>query len=255
MRKRLYIALLLGTAIIPLAAWCADSKDAGKNKELAAEMLIFKVAFPGMLSSGQESSAAKLSNTEFHKLVSWINDKNFQQLVPTLKLLAQKKNNAWSELVLGNCYEAGLGVKKSLPEAFVWYLRSAEAGNHFAQRQVANLYFHGWGAAANLTQVERWYQQAIAVPQGPDMLFLTAHMISPFTKELAAHYFKRSIIKLGQMSAAGNGIASYELGVFYQYGLGLKKNNVLAKNFYTKALTQHCDAATKALSRLEETHA
>lgn len=249
MKKHFRLILYFLLSISFSAVGATDTK---KN-DLEAEMLIFSAAFPGMMNfNGTEASTAKLSKLEFHNIVYLINHYKYSKAIPILKDFANNRNNAWSELVLGNFYQAGLGVHQSLPQAYTYYLRSAIAGNHFAQRKLANAYLNGWGTNTNLLQVKHWYQQAIAVPQGADMLFLTSQMVSPFSKTVAGHYFKKAISKLYELSSAGVGTASYELGVFYQYGLGLPHNDIKAKAFYEKASSQHFAPAVHALQTLKE---
>ncbi|MDX5935989.1 tetratricopeptide repeat protein [Acidithiobacillus thiooxidans] len=224
-----------------------------KTNDLEAEMLIFSAAFPGMMSfNNSEASTARLSNSEFKNIVHLINHAEYKQAVPLLKEYANKQNNAWSELVLGNLYQAGIGVHQSLPLAYAYYLRSAMSGNHFAQRNIANAYLNGWGTNTDLSKVKHWYQQAIAVPQGADMLFLTSQMVSPFSKSVASQYVKKAIARLYALSATGVGTASYELGVFYQYGLGLPHDKSKAKAFYEKASAQHFAPAVHAIQALKE---
>ncbi len=224
-----------------------------KKNDLEAEMLIFSAAFPGMMNfNSSEATTAKLSNSEFKNIVNLINNAKYVQAIPLLKQYANQRNNAWSELVLGNLYQAGIGVHQSLPLAYKYYLRSAMSGNHFAQRNIANAYLNGWGTNADLSKVKYWYQQAIAVPQGADMLFLTSQMISPFSKSVAGQYFKKAISRLYVLSKSGVGTASYELGIFYQYGLGLPIDDSKAKAFYEKASTQHFKPALHALQTLKE---
>jgi FOG: TPR repeat, SEL1 subfamily len=248
--KKFFHFLLYFMLCISISAFAVTN---GKKNDLKAEMLIFSAAFPGIMNfNSTEASTAKISNSEFKNIIHLINHAQYVQAIPFLKEYANKRNNAWSELVLGNLYQAGIGVHKSLPLAYEYYLRSAMSGNHFAQRNIANAYLNGWGTNADLSKVKHWYQQAIAVPQGADMLFLTSQMVSPFSKAVAGQYFKKAISRLYELSRSGVGTASYELGVFYQYGLGLPHDDSKAKAFYEKASAQNFAPAVHALQTLKE---
>lgn len=57
-------------------------------------------------------------------------------------------------------YENGTGVKKNLPQAVNWYLRSAKQGHVKAQFNLASMYENGDGTKRNIPQAIRWYTTA-----------------------------------------------------------------------------------------------
>lgn len=59
-------------------------------------------------------------------------------------------------LVLGQIYENELN---QMTQAFKWYKKAAEAGNHDAQFRLAVMYENGEGTKKNKKQAVYWYQK------------------------------------------------------------------------------------------------
>ena len=61
---------------------------------------------------------------------------------------------------MGDHYEDGEGVKKTLNEAVKWYRKAAEQGDVGAQYRLGYLYEDGEGVKKNLNEAVKWYKKA-----------------------------------------------------------------------------------------------
>jgi TPR repeat protein len=64
------------------------------------------------------------------------------------------------KLVTGN------GVKKNSGKAATWFLKAAQQGHPFAQRQLAYLYYKGEGVPVDYSRCQAWYEQAARGDEG-----------------------------------------------------------------------------------------
>jgi uncharacterized protein len=57
-------------------------------------------------------------------------------------------------------YEKGLGIGKSLPRAFEYYVRAALLGDAQSHYEIGRMYFHGTGVPRNRRLAEAWLAKA-----------------------------------------------------------------------------------------------
>ena len=67
-----------------------------------------------------------------------------------------------AQAALGDAYAQGIGVTKSWPQAFAWYIKAARAGHAAAYLPVASAYHDGRGAPKDLTKALWWFEKAAA---------------------------------------------------------------------------------------------
>ena len=65
-----------------------------------------------------------------------------------------------AQLRLGLAYSSGVGVEKSLKEAFYWYEKAAKQGDPVAAHYLARAYAKGRGTHHDAQQVIHWYREA-----------------------------------------------------------------------------------------------
>jgi TPR repeat protein len=53
---------------------------------------------------------------------------------------AESKGSLLAQFTLGYCYESGIGMRKSIPNAVRFYRQAAQRGNQFAYEQLKRLY-------------------------------------------------------------------------------------------------------------------
>lgn len=69
---------------------------------------------------------------------------------------AAKKDNAYAQYRLGECYEEGKGVRKNNSEAARWYKKAAEKGRADAQFKIGCKYADGIGVTKNTKEAQKW---------------------------------------------------------------------------------------------------
>jgi TPR repeat protein len=75
---------------------------------------------------------------------------------------AALQNDTRALVLLGDCYDQGVGVSQDYTEATKWYRNAADSGNGLAMRNIGLFYEFGKGVAANRQLAREWYQRAIA---------------------------------------------------------------------------------------------
>src|SRR3990167_11189325 len=71
-----------------------------------------------------------------------------------------RPNAAHTAEQMGVRYLLGRGVKPDAATAFYYFKQAANAGNPFAQNELAYLYFAGKGTPPNRQQAFYWYKKA-----------------------------------------------------------------------------------------------
>jgi hypothetical protein len=73
---------------------------------------------------------------------------------------AAHKGDHAAEVVIGNLYYLGLGVRRDRYEAARWYLKAALEGYVPAQLNLAQMYWNGLGVPRNVGKAVGWYHLA-----------------------------------------------------------------------------------------------
>ena len=89
---------------------------------------------------------------------------------------------------IGKMYCYGMGTKQNYAESFSWFLKSAYAGNKFAQFSLANQYYYGNGFYARFKSfedfVELWVLAADAYFTADCLASFRQHDVDPFASGL-----------------------------------------------------------------------
>jgi len=167
---------------------------------------------------------------------------------------------AETEAKLGWMYHRGWSVEKSAKEAVLWYRSAALRGHPTAQNNLGQLYAKGEGVAQNYSEAEKWYliaaeqgharaQYNLAMlyvngNQGVDQDYVVAEAWLYFASQAGFGEAKKEIVLLKrQMSTEQITMAANRIGVFYQQGIGVTKNNEKAVSWYEKAARSNYAAA------------
>ena len=73
---------------------------------------------------------------------------------------AAKLGNVDAQIIVGNCYANGQGVKKDEKKAFKWISQAAEKGSAEAQNYLGEFFSKGIGVTINKKEAEKWYKKA-----------------------------------------------------------------------------------------------
>jgi len=134
-------------------------------------------------------------SNEYDKALNYLWKKEYKSAKKIFENLSSK-GDVKSTFRLANMYEFGLGVKVDNYISHELYLKAARKNHIVSQYIVAMHYFRGRGTVSDFSKTLFWLKKAA---------------------------------KLGNKKAA------YNLGYFYEAGIGVKKNPHLAKYWYKKA--------------------
>jgi len=74
--------------------------------------------------------------------------------------MAAKSGDLDSQMILGEMYLDGIGVKVDHQKAFFWLSKAARAGDSEAQYLLGFMYENGLEVAVNMKRAVKWYTQA-----------------------------------------------------------------------------------------------
>jgi tetratricopeptide (TPR) repeat protein len=197
------------------------------------------------------TTVSKIDSATFYKMMAdgknYYSNKQYDKAFPLLYQVKDAYDPVlWSDL--GYMYYWGEGTTQSHPEAFKWYLKSANAGYQYAQFHIALAYRMGYGVDENASEAAKWARKS--ADQGN----------AYGQNEIGEFYFKGygveknlpEAVKWFQKSAAQNNkYAQNNLAEMYEKGLGgLTKDINMAVSLYRKAAKQDISDAKNSLKRL-----
>lgn len=136
--------------------------------------------------------------------------------------------DAAAQYTLATMYRSGVGVRRDLAQAVVWYRKAAEQGNAKAEEGLGAMYQYGAGIERDSAQAIAWYRKA-AEQDDADA-----------ANDLGALYeaqqdFAQAVAWFQKAAAQDNGNAEYNLAMMYQRGLGVGKDPSQAAAWLQKA--------------------
>ena len=148
---------------------------------------------------------------------------NIGQYKKTLRLLQPlaTEGDARSQVLLGRCYENGLGVPQDLTTAFKWYMLAAEQNDAEAQTLVAYMLRSGAGVPRDTNGYLQWMQRA-AQSGYAEAQFNMALIYAD--GELVTKDPEQSFDWAKRAAEQGNGQAQRFLGACYEVGFGVPEN-------------------------------
>lgn len=170
-------------------------------------------------------------------------------------LKAAKLGHLEAQFKTGYRYMNGYGVPKNDIEAAKWFRKAAERGNADAQFYLALQYRYGKGVKEDNNEAFKWYQKAAeqgdrvaqkSLTELIDILYTDRE--EAFRKGLELNNKKEHATAAAFfLSAAkkGHAKAQNSIGVYYQYGLGIKKDYNEADKWYKKAVDGNFETAKK----------
>ena len=152
-------------------------------------------------------------------------------------------------VALGFCYEEGLGVKQDRRRAFLWYESAAKDKEAMAEYRLGRCYFYGIGINRDFKAAHTYLRRAAAAGIEEARTELFALLECRRKKMLRSLYsMGMRLLYLGKHSAAksvleraselGVAKATYALGSFYEFGIGVTADRDLAYATYRLAEDQ-----------------
>ncbi|MEC4112771.1 tetratricopeptide repeat protein [Myroides pelagicus] len=142
-------------------------------------------------------------------------------------------------------YEEGTCGKESNPQEAIKYMSiAAEAGINYAQYKLGSYYLFGYDMDVNLEEGKKWLMSAVDNGSPLAMLTMGDYYLYGYEPETvydpAFEFYK---------GAEERGYISEGLGICYQYGVGVEKDETLAYSCYTRAAERGYDSATYRLAQ------
>ncbi len=167
----------------------------------------------------------------YSKAAEILDAKAFQEC----KVKAQK-GDADAQFYLGLCYTDGRCVTKDDIQAVKWYRKAAEQGDADAQFRLGMSYNNAEGVLMDLVQAALWFRKAAEQPVVSRKYFVENFVHDP----IWSHSDQSLLLELSWYKALEQGTvkAQYELGYYYDEGLGVVRDSAQAFFWYRKAAEQ-----------------
>lgn len=202
-----------------------------RNTCLAACLALYLTFAAQTLAAGESASAANILNEAW----TAYNIGNYKKTIELVQPLAGE-GNPRAQVLLGRCYENGLGVGQDMAVAAQWFQLAAEQNDAEAQVLLAYCYEIGAGVPKNPQQVMNLMTKAAKAGNAEAQFNLALSYSQGIN---GAPKNERESFRWASM-AASQGYAQAErfLGACYQYGFGVNGNMELANEWYAKAAAQ-----------------
>lgn len=143
-----------------------------------------------------------------------------------------KQGYALAQNNLGFCYGDGIGTQKDLEMAVQLYKQAADQGFVPAKNNLANCFFHGRGVQKDAEKAFHLFKQTADQGNTTGLNNLAIfYWQGIFVKEDHKQAFKF----LQQASEKGNLQGTYNLGFCYLTGIGVKKDEIMATQLFQVA--------------------
>lgn len=120
-------------------------------------------------------------------------------------------------------------VRRDINKAAAWYRRAAENGNAAAQNMLGVLLSSGYGVTKNDKEAIFWTKKAIRAGDETAAFNLAMIYRDQENYKRAFHWVKRSI-------EMGSEDAYHELGLYYYFGLGVRRSPARAVQCFKKVI-------------------
>ncbi|MCR4667528.1 MAG: sel1 repeat family protein [Desulfovibrio sp.] len=201
-----------------------------KKKALGLFFLLLSCSVPTACYADGNLSAADQDTLE--KGWQAYNIGHYKETVALLQPLAVN-GNATAQVLIGRCYESGLGVEQNLETAAKWYSIAAEQGDPQGILCLAYCYENGVGV--NRDEGKTLELMKNAAEKGvPEAQFNLALYASKGRYGVPKNY-EESFTWAKRAADQGYAQAERYVGACYEYGVGVEMNVAEAAKWYAKA--------------------
>lgn len=195
---------------------------------------IFFLAFMSYIP-GVQAATPDVANKILSDAWTAYNIGQYKETIRLVEPLAGE-GNPRAQVILGRCYENGLGVKQDLAVAAQWFQLAAEQNDSEAQVLLAYCYEIGAGVPKDPRQVMNLMTRAAENGNAEAQFNLALNYSQGLN---GAPKNEQESFKWASMSA-NQGYAQAErfLGACYEYGFGTNADAALASQWYAKAAAQ-----------------
>ena len=147
---------------------------------------------------------------------------------------AAEQNYAPAQNNLGASYENGRGVPKDDQQAIAWYRKAAEQDYALAQNNLGVMYQYGRGVRKDEQQAIAWYRKA--ADQG--LALALNNLDEDAEAAVNRNDFATAIRIMRPLADQGNARAQRLLGMMYNAGWGVPKDDAEAVKWFRRAANQ-----------------
>ena len=174
-----------------------------------------------------------------------------------------------AQFTLGLLYDTGLGVAEDKAKAFEWYAKAAEQGDASAQLNLGQMFDYGSGVAKDKVKAVEWYTKSAEQGNASAQFFLGLKyeygvgvdecegraiiLFSDSAKrgnEQAVEKLREKVQAHIKKAEQGDAIAQDLLGMLYNNGYGVAKDEVKAFEWYLKAAEKGVEDAQREVARM-----
>lgn len=141
---------------------------------------------------------------------------------------------------LGLLYETGRGVKQDFAEAARWYQRAVDKGHVFAMHRLGLLYETGRGVVKDDQEAVRLLETASEKGLSEATSWLADKYEQgrgiPKNAEEASRLNTRAADQVRRAAEQGNAVATFNLGILYRIGKGVKQSDTEAATWVVRSL-------------------
>ena len=147
-------------------------------------------------------------------------------------IIGAKKNDAWSQYLLGKYYFSGIGLERNFTKAAYWYKKAASQNLRIAQFRLGDLYYFGRGVPKSAAEANKWYKKSAKQGYRKAQYFIG---VAYDTGDGVQKDFGQALKWYQKAANAGHEKALFNLGKMYEYGDGVQKNMSKAVALYEKS--------------------
>jgi TPR repeat protein len=202
--------------------------------------------------NGNLSSIGSQEHSDLLQLVNGLRAFSREDYALANRLLTPLANKGISEaqFYMGMMSDAGLGTKKDVEQAYLWYQAAARGGHPNAQHNLAVAYAQGEGVAVNPDKAIFWWKKA--ANQGNADAQYNLGIVYAVGK-LGVNKDMKTAMKWWHKAAqSGDGMAQYNLGILYANGKGAEKSYCEATRWWQKSVANGVSQAGVALEVLKQ---
>ena len=154
-----------------------------------------------------------------------------------------------AQFYMGMMSDAGLGVEKSVEQAYLWYLAAARGGHPNAQHNLAVAYAQGEGVTTNPAKALYWWQRA--ANQGNADAQYNLGIVYAVGKLGVTKNLQTAKLWWRKAAINGDGMAQYNLGILYANSKGQERSYCEAARWWEKSVANGVSQAGVALEILK----
>lgn len=226
---------------------CSDDSDPNGpppcfGYEGQLEIIEANKEFPDLIlkRQGNESDEDKMPVKDITYV---FNGKKYVELVEKKFNETESLFDAQAQIKLANEFYS----KKNYKEAIDLYRKAADQGNIAGEYNLGIMYEKGLGVKKDVIQAITWYQKGANQKDKDSLRNLINAQIKLAGQLYQDKNFKDSVLWYRKVADLGSAVGQYNLGILYEKGLGVAKDDNQAHSWFQKAADQGDADAIKKL--------